>query len=150
MRCAPLIALVISACSDTIPVPTTVDIPGMPNPEVALQLSLRHIDTEMAELGRLLPASARLLRPLVPDDLQRIVSFSFNGPLDEGVAKLASSVGYTFYTSGPAAEQPLTVAVDLASVSVYRVFQVLGEEAGPRASVQLDPQHHQVQVIHHV
>ena len=33
---------------------------------------------------------------------------------------------------------------------VYQVFEALGAEAGTRATVQVDPQHHQVQVIHHV
>jgi hypothetical protein len=35
-------------------------------------------------------------------------------------------------------------------VSAFQVFQALGEEAGSRATVQVDPLHHQVQVIHHV
>ena len=38
----------------------------------------------------------------------------------------------------------------LPSVPAFQVFQALGEEAGTRATVQVDPLHHQVQVIHHV
>lgn len=82
--------------------------------------------------------------------MRRIVSFQWDGPLDKGVAKLAQSIGYTFYTTAPLGAQPLTVVLQMTMVPVYRVFQALGEEAGTRATVEVDPLHHQVQVIHHV
>ena len=71
----------------------------MPNPEEALRQSMQHVDAEMAELGQLSPSVARPDTPVVPEDLQRIVSFQWSGPLDQAVAKLAESVGYTFYTT---------------------------------------------------
>jgi len=89
------------------------------------------------------------VQPVVPADLQRLVSFEWSGPLDQGVAKLAASIGYTFYTTAPANSQPLDVAIRLSSVPAYQVFQTLGAEAGTSATVQVDPLHHQVQVIHH-
>ena len=50
---APLVAAVLfGGCAAPVyPVPTTVVTPGMPNPEVALQQSMQHVDAEMAELG---------------------------------------------------------------------------------------------------
>ena len=147
---AILAGLLLAGCATVVPVPTTVEMPGMPNPEAALQQSIHHVDAEMAELGEMSPTMTRVAEPIVPEDLQRTVSFSWNGPLDAGVAKLAASIGYTFYTTGPATQKPLTVAIQISSVPVYRVFQALGEEAGTQATVQIDPQHHQVQVIHHV
>ena len=84
------------------------------------------------------------------EDLQRLVTFKWSGPLDQGVAKLAQSVGYTFFVTAPPGAQPLQVAVELTNVPAYEVFKALGEEAGTRAAVELDPLHHQVQVIHHV
>lgn len=154
MMRAPLLPVfaagLLAGCASTIPVPTTVVTPGMPNPELALQRSMQHVDAEMAELGQLSPSAERFSQPVLPAPLQRIVSFAWKGPLDNGVAKLAASIGYTFYTTGPTNEQPLDVAIQIASVPVYQVFQVLGEEAGTRATVRLDPQHHQVEVIHHV
>jgi defect-in-organelle-trafficking protein DotD len=140
----------LSGCAAVTPVPTTVDMPGMPNPEAALQQSINHVDAEMAELGQLRPSMAQVDQPLVPEDLRRTVTFAWNGPLDAGVAKLAASIGYTFYTTGPASQQPLNVSIQISSVPVYQVFRALGDEAGTRATVQIDPQHHQVQVIHHV
>jgi defect-in-organelle-trafficking protein DotD len=142
--------LFLSGCATVTPVPTTVEMPGMPNPELALQQSIHHVDAEMAELGQLAPSRTQVDQPVLPEDLRRTVSFTWSGPLDAGVAKLAASIGYTFYTTGPATQLPLNVAIQISSVPVYRVFQALGEEAGTQATVQLDPQHHQVQVIHHV
>jgi defect-in-organelle-trafficking protein DotD len=140
----------LSGCASVTPVPTTVDMPGMPNPEAALQQSIHHVDAEMAELGQLTPSATQVDQPVLPEDLRRTVTFTWNGPLDAAVAKLAASIGYTFYTTGPASQQALNVAIQISSVPVYQVFQALGEEAGTQATVQLDPQHHQVQVIHHV
>jgi defect-in-organelle-trafficking protein DotD len=143
-------ALLAAGCAGIQPVPTTVATPGMPNPEEALQQSVQHVDAEMAELGRLLPTVAQAVQPVMPEDLQRLVSFEWSGPLDQAVAKLAASVGYTFFTTAPANSQPLDVAIRLSAVPAYQVFQTLGAEAGTRATVQVDPLHHQVQVIHHV
>src|SRR5438128_1428507 len=143
-------ALLAAGCAGVNPVPTTVAIPGMPNPEEALRQSMQHVDAEMAELGRLSPTVAREVQPVMPADLQRVVSFEWNGPLDQAVAKLSASIGYTFYTTAPANAQPLEVSIRMASVPAHQVFQSLGAEAGTRATVQVDPLHHQVQVIHHV
>jgi len=142
--------LLLAGCARTIPVPTTVATPGMPSPEEALRQSMQHVDAEMTELGRFSPSVERVSGPVLPDDLQRTVSFAFNGPLDKAVAKPAASVGYIFYTTGPAGQQPLDVSIQMSSVPVYQVFAALGAEAGTRATVQVDPLHHQVQVIHHV
>ena len=108
----------LSGCAAVTPVPTTVDMPGMPNPEAALQQSINHVDAEMAELGQLRPSMAQLDQPLVPEDLRRTVTFAWNGPLDAGVAKLAASIGYTFYTTGPASQQPLNVSIQISSVQL--------------------------------
>jgi defect-in-organelle-trafficking protein DotD len=144
-------AVLLPGCAASVhPVATTVVTPGMPNPEVALQQSMQHVDAEMAELGQYEPTPVVSSAPVVPEDLQRIVSFQWSGPLDQGVAKLAQSVGYTFYTTAPPNAQPLVVSVEVAGVPAYQVFQALGEEAGARATVEVDPLHHQVQVIHHV
>ena len=151
----------LGGCARTpIPVPTTVATPGMPNPEQALRQSMQHVDAEMAELGEMNPHplaassggsdAAGPTDPVMPASLQRIVSFAWSGPLDKGVAKLAASIGYTFYVTSPASDPPLPVTVKLSSVSVYQVFKALGAEAGARATVEVDPLHHQVLVIHHV
>ncbi len=130
----------LAGCANTIPVPTTLATPGMPNPETALRQSMQ----------QLTPMAARNSAPVVPDDLQRIVSFRWNGSLDKGVAKLTQGIGYTFYVTAPPDAQPLNVTLQMTMVPIYRVFPALGEEAGTRATVEVDPLHHRVQVIHHV
>jgi len=143
-----LAAVALTGCASPVhPVPTTVATPGMPNPEEALRQSIQHVD---AEMGQLTPTQVTTSVPVMPEDLQRLVTFKWSGPLDQGVAKLAQSVGYTFFVTAPPGAQPLQVAVELTNVPAYEVFKALGEEAGTRAAVELDPLHHQVQVIHHV
>ena len=152
----PLVAVlfgtaVLAGCAAPVhPVPTTVATPGMPNPEMALQQSMADVNAEMAELGQLTPAPATpATTPVLPEPLQRIVSFTYRGSLDQGVAKLAQSVGYTFYVTAPQHAQPLNVSISTTSQTAYQVFQALGAEAGSTATVQVDPLHHQVEVIHH-
>lgn len=150
---AALAAALLAGCATT-PVPTNVVTAGMPSPERALQDSMHHVDAEMAELGTMRatltqagsPAAAS---PVVPDDLQRVVSFTWSGPLDAGVAKLAQSIGYTFYATAVPNAVPLNVAVQVQSVPALQAFQALGEQAGTRATVAVDPLHHTIQVIHH-
>lgn len=145
-------AAVLAGCAAPVqPVPTTVAVPGMPNPELALQQSMNDVNAEMSELGQLTPApTTPASAPVLPAPLQRIVSFSYSGPLDKAVAQLSQSVGYTFYVTAPPSAQPVNVAITISSVSAYQVFQALGEEAGTKATVEVDPLHHQVEVIHHV
>ena len=151
MRFAPALiaALVLAGCARVYPVPTDVAVPGMPNPEVALQQSIGNVAAEMGKLGHLGPAASATAEPVVPADLQRIVSFQWNGPLDQGVAKLAQSIGYTFTLTTPPGVAPLPVSINVASVPIYQVFRTLGEQAGTKATVQVDALHHQVEVIYH-
>ena len=150
-----LAAVLLAGCANTIPVPTTVVTAGMPNPEEALRQSMQHVDAEMAQLGGLQradyePAGATAGVPVIPEDLQRVVTFTWSGPLDKGVAKLAQSIGYTFYTTAAPNTPPLNVAVQIQSLSAFQAFKALGDQAGAQATVEVDPQHHQVQVFHHV
>lgn len=146
-----LLVALLAGCGQTIPVPTAVVTGGMPNPEVALQQSLQRVDAEMAELGTMHApiATAATAGPVIPEDLQRVVNFSFSGPLDRGVAKLALSIGYTFYTTAPPNRPSVQVSVEVRGAPAFQVFKALGDQAGNRATVQVDPLHHQVQVIHH-
>jgi defect in organelle trafficking protein DotD len=141
----------LAGCATPVhPVPTTVAAAGMPNPELALQKSITDVDAEMAELGEMntTVAAPATQQAVLPDPLQKTVSFTWNGPLDGAVSKLAQSVGYTFYVTAPQNAQPLNVSIS-ASETAYQVFQQLGADAGTKATVQVDPVHHQVEVIHH-
>ena len=144
-----VIPVTLAACAAPVqPVPTVVTTPGMPNPEIALQTTMRDVNSEMAELNRIVPMPPPAT-PVVPADLNRVVAFSWNGPLDKAVAKLALSIGYTFYVSAPPGNQPMDVSIDVGSDTVYDILQLLGNDAGSRATVAVDPLNHQVEVTYH-
>ncbi len=151
MRPVFVVSLAIGAagCATVTPVPTTVDVAGMPNPEIALQKSMQHVDAEMAQLGGLSSRPVALIQPAIPAPIERIVDFTWSGPLDAGVAKLAQSVGYTFFTTKPPAEPGVSVSVSVHGVTALDAFRALGERAGTAATVEVDPIHHAVQVTHH-
>ena len=155
---ASFIAMVLLAgCSATPNVGTDVHTTGMPNPEVALRESIRLVDAEMTKLSTLnAPAAGRMTEAIVPGELQKTVTFAFVGPLDDGVRQLAETVGYTVTVTPPPPPQPgsaplppLTVSVSTGFVTAVSAFSALGDAAGSRAMVRVDPHHHLVEVIHY-
>ena len=143
------LALCAAGCSTLTPVPTTVDVTGMPNPEIALQKSMQHVDAEMAQLGGLSARPASFIQPAAPAPIERTVDFTWSGSLDAGVAKLAQSVGYTFFTNNPSSQPGVSVSINLRGVTALDAFRALGERAGTAATVEVDPIRHSVQVMHH-
>ncbi len=130
---------------------------GTANPEVALRESLRLVDAEMTKLGMLnAPAPPRIAETIVPGELQKTVTFALIGSLDDGVRKLADTVGYTVSITpapapppGTAPLPPLTVNVTTGFVTAIAAFGALGGAAGSRALVRVDPQRQSVEVIHY-
>lgn len=151
LRHIALVALAFGAagCAAVTPVPTTVDVAGMPNPELALQKSMQHVDAEMAQLGGLSARPAAFIQPAEPAPIERTVDFAWSGPLDAGVAKLAQSVGYTFFTNKPPAQPGVSVSVSVRGGTALDAFRALGERAGTAATIEVDPIHHSVQVTYH-
>lgn len=132
-------------------VPTDVSTTGMPNAELALRRMLDQVNSDMTQIGGMQPAAyaATNPAPVVPAELEKPVQFVWSGLLDAGVKKLANSIGYSVVVSGPQNPQPLIVAVNVNG-QVLGAFQALGSQAGAIATVEVDPLHHQVQVVHHV
>jgi defect-in-organelle-trafficking protein DotD len=140
----------LAGCASTN-VPTDVSIVGMPNAEMALRRTLDHVNADMTQIGGMQPTAyaATTPAPVVPAELEKPVQFVWSGPLDAGVKKLANSIGYSVVVSGPRNPEPLIVAVNVDG-QVLGAFQALGTQAGAVATVEVDPLHHQVQVMHHV
>jgi defect-in-organelle-trafficking protein DotD len=44
----------------------------------------------------------------------------------------------------------VTVGISTGPKRIYDIFEALGAAAGNRATVEVDPQHHRVEVIYHV
>lgn len=152
-RSGPALLLALAAlagCANGGPT-TEVTTTGMPNPETALRRSIEQVNQHMTQLGGLSrPSIAAGRGPVVPEELQRPVAFIWNGPLADGVRRLAETIGYSVVVSGVERPQPVVVAVNLASTTLIQAFSALGEQAGVYATVQLDPASRTVQVIHHV
>lgn len=146
--------LTISACA-TPNIGSDVLTTGMPNPEIALRDSMRQVDVEMTSLGTLGAAPVRMAEPVVPGELQKTVTFAYSGPLDDGVRKLATAVGYRLTITPPpppapgaAPLGPLNINVSTGFVTAYAALKALGDAAGTRALVRVDPQHHLIEVIY--
>ena len=170
-----LLALGLLAGCVTPPVPPTVVTDGMPNAELALRRALDQVNGDMAQIGAMrpegvqpgltqpgptplaptpvgfasTPGSAAEATPVVAAELQRPAQFIWTGPLDAGVQKLAASIGYSVSVVAPPNPQPVAVAVNING-QVLDAFQALGEQAGTVATVQVDPLHRHVEVVHHV
>jgi hypothetical protein len=43
----------------------------------------------------------------------------------------------------------MDVSINVESLPVYNIFQMLGNDAGSRATVEVDPLNHQVEVVYH-
>ena len=87
---------------------------------------------------------------VVPEELQRPIGFAWNGPLDDGVRKVAAEVGYRVEVSGPPQPQPLAVAVPNVATTLIGALTTLGNQAGSAATVRVDPINRRIEVIHHV
>lgn len=151
LRILPVTVLVLAGCAAVPSVPADVDAPGMPNAELALRDSVRQVNAEMASLGTMVP-TLRIAQadPVVPAELQKIVSFEWHGPLDGAVRKLADSVGYTVSIRAPEQAVELPVEMSPRREQIFQMLQQLGEAVGINATVELDPLLHRITVIHHV
>ena len=142
----------LSACAETpvTPVAGDVDTVGMPNAELALQRSMDRVDAAMRDLGRMGGYAQPALAPVIPPELRHPATLAWSGLIDDGVKTLADRVGYRLVVTKPANPQPITVAVNMADVPMLDLFEALGTLAGALATVVVDPEHHQVEVQHHV
>ena len=142
----------LSACAGTAKIDPNVDAYGMPNAELALQRSIGQVDAAMLDLGGLsvvsrspVPAPA-----IIPAELQRPQSFAWSGPIDVAAKVMADRIGYRLVVTAPQNAVPVIVSVNLTDVPALDLFKALGAAAGTQATVVVDPDHHQVQVQHHV
>lgn len=144
-------ALLVAGCADFPNVGTDVAMTGMPNTEIALRDSMHQVDAQMGKLGGLAPAPVQAaLGPVVPGELQKVVTFTWAGSLEDGVRQLAGNVGYAVaVVPAPPGQAPAAVSVAPGPVPVIQAFQALGDAAGTRATVRVDPARRQVEVLYH-
>ncbi len=143
-----LAVALLAGCAATPQVDPNVDTSGMPNTELALQRSLDRVDRTMGQLGQFGPGTT--LRPVIAAELERPVSLAWSGPIDQGVKALADRIGYQVAITAPANPAPIQVAVNMTDVPILDLFEAMGIAAGASATVVVDPDHHRVEVQHHV
>ena len=148
------LALLVAGCADFPMVGNDVAMAGMPNTEVALRDSMRLVDAEMGKLGGLAPTLSAPVPsaagPVVPGELQKVVTFTWSGSLEDGVRQLAGNVGYAVAViPAPPGQAPAAVSVATGPVPVIQAFRALGDAAGARATVRVDPARRQVEVLYH-
>jgi defect-in-organelle-trafficking protein DotD len=148
--CALVVAALLAGCAGVTPVPTDVATTGMPNAELALQSSLTKVRAAMGELDGIAVTPTVAQPAIVPGELNRPINFAWNGPLDQGVRKLADLVGYHMSVSAPQNGKPLVVSVQISNVTTLDAFRAIGKVAGNAATVVVDPQRQSVAVEHHV
>src|ERR1700757_5163812 len=78
----------LAGCAGVTPVPPNVATTGMPNTELALQKSMADVHAAMAELDGIPVPTPAPEPPVVPGELDRPMSFAWNGLLDQGVQTL--------------------------------------------------------------
>ena len=142
----------LAGCAQVSRIPPDVDATGMPNADLALDRSIDRVDAAMRALGGT-GASYNPPSPfpaLVPAELQRPVTFAWSGPIDAGAKALADRIGYRVVITRPSNAPPVDVAVNMTDVPIVRLFEALGEAAGARATVIVNPNLRQVDVQHHV
>jgi defect-in-organelle-trafficking protein DotD len=144
-----VILLALAGCGVT-PVVPNVDIPGISNPEVALQKSMDETAREMTRIGAMEPRAAIASQPaVVAGELNRVVSMQWNGPLEGAVKRLGETIGYGTAITGTVPQAGLNVTVDPAPRRVYDILHGLGDQAGDAATVRVDQQHQVLEVIYH-
>lgn len=150
VQCGFALIALLAGCARLTTVSPDVAATGMPNTELALQKSMSAVGAAMVELNGISPSPTPAQQSVTTAELNRPVSFTWNGPLDAGVRTLADQIGYHVTITGPSPEKPVPVAVKLSNVNVLAAFQALGNAAGASATVLVDPDHHMVEVDHHV
>ena len=144
--------VLLAGCTGRAVVAPDVDATGMPSAELALQRSVERVDAAMRDLGgmNVSARSATALPAPVPAELQRPVTWAWSGPLDAGAKALADRVGYRLVVTASPETAPVDVAVSRRDARILDLFEALGNAAGTRATVIVDPDHRQVEVRYHV
>jgi len=92
------------------------------------------------------PGAALQVPPSAPVELRRIVSVNWTGPIEPITKTLADRAGYQVQINGSQPPVPVVVSVTAREKTVIEVLRDVGLQAGQRADVVVDPNHHLVEV----
>lgn len=134
--------VLVAGCATKREAPQDVNAAGHANPEIALQRELRRVAATTADLYAVRVGE----RPVVPDELQRPLTWRFSGPVDVAALGLAQHFGFEFVAPDPGPALP-AVRVNAQATPAIDIFKQIGDAAGDRAQVIVDPVRRQVQVF---
>lgn len=92
------------------------------------------------------PSVAVQAVPHAPQELRRIVSVDWVGPIEPMVRSLADRAGYQTQINGDKPPVPVVVSVQAREKSVVEVLRDLGLQAGRRADIVVDPDRRMVEL----
>lgn len=141
--------LLLTACS-TPKIPTTVQITGMPNPELALQKSMDHVNKDMSRIAELHPHTTSItLNADIPAELQKNIAFFFDGKLENAVDILANKSGYSISIEKPKKIKSFHITTRFPNITIFEALHSLGELVGNRADIEINNNSHLIRVIYH-
>lgn len=122
-----------------------------PDP-VALRLSAA-VDKASAALQTLAsveqarnPGVSLQMPPSAPQELRRIVSVDWTGPIEPIARSLADRAGYKIQINGDVPPVPVVVSIVAREKSVIEVLRDIGLQAGTRADISVDPDRRMVEL----
>lgn len=92
---------------------------------------------------------------MIPAELLRPISFSWNGSLDGAAKALADRIGYGFASSDAlgapvrAGLPAIEVSIKVVNTSAAEMAQLLGSQARGRAVVVVNPETRRIEVYRH-
>lgn len=134
--------LTLSACAAPV---AKVDRQMVASPDpVALRLASA-VDRASAALQTLAsveqarnPAVSIQSVPHAPQELRRIVSVDWVGPIEPMIRQLADRAGYSFQVNGDQPPVPVVITLQARQKTVIDVLRDVGLQAGTRADVVVD------------
>ncbi len=93
-------------------------------------------------------AAAAAMVPNAPPELQRAVTFSFSGPVEDVVRDMGARAGYRYNTVGDQPPTPIIVNLDIYNEPLIEVFRDIGLQMGTRADLKVDANRKTVEVIY--
>lgn len=103
------------------------------NLEVA-RLEAASLGSESPQPAADLPEDVRL-----PDELQRLASVDWTGPVEPLLQALADHVGYTYQVTGPAPAQPLIVTIARRDEPIWLLMRDVAISLTSAATVIVNP-----------
>lgn len=92
------------------------------------------------------PALSIQTVPYAPQELRRIVTVDWVGPIEPIMRKLADRAGYDLQVNGDTPPAPVVVNLNVKQKTVIDALRDLGLQAGQRADVVVDPDHRLVEL----